>query len=773
MDVLDSPSKLRTGWDPEMEKGVHPGGNSSRALSVRFGPFELDLRERELRKAGRRIRLQEQPLQILRMLLDSPGEVVPREEIRTRLWPDDTVVEFDHSINVAMRRLRGALRDSADKPRYIQTLARRGYRFIGEVDVNATPLLQADGLQSASGSSLAPHMGREGPGPTRAPADTVVSSVGINSPIATPSVPATSRSRLLRVAARVAVPIAAAAFAFLFRPTLPPPRITSSTQLTKDGRAKATMVTDGLRIYFSYSGFVNSLYQVSKAGGDTVPFPTSFPDPIVTDISPDRSELLIASCEPIFEADCPLWLFPVLGGSPRRVGNIRASLRTRGDRGPSPDAAWSRDGKEVVYVQGNSLWQARTDGTESRKIVSVAAGETPYWPRWSPDGGRLRFSVQTRDDHSSLWEVTTDGNNLHRLLPGWTDPSFECCGSWTPDGNYFVFQSERGGSTNIWVVREGGSVFLKARHEPTQLTTGPASTYSALPSTDGKGLLVITAQVRGELVRYDSASRQLTPYLSGISAMGVNFSGDGKWVTYVAYPEGTLWRSKADGSERLQLTFPPLYVVQPRWSPDGTRIAFMGQEPGKPWSVYVIPAEGGNPEQPVPGDHRGLDPNWSPDGNALLVGRNPNKEPAGSLDLEIVDLRTHAISKVPGSQELWSPRWSRDGRHIVALPRAGNRLMLFDVKTRKWTELAKGGLGYPEWSHEGDCIYFVGIPPVGPRGMFRVRISDGKLEQLLSLRGFHQAPGWGDWSGLAADGSPLLLRDAGIQDIYALDWQAP
>src|SRR6516165_8483178 len=117
-----------------MEKRAHAGGSAEFTSNVRFGPFELDLRRRELRKEGRRIRLQEQPFQILRMLLESPGEVVSREEIRNRLWPDETVVEFDHSINAAVRRLRDALRDSANNPRYVKTLSRQGYLFIGEVE---------------------------------------------------------------------------------------------------------------------------------------------------------------------------------------------------------------------------------------------------------------------------------------------------------------------------------------------------------------------------------------------------------------------------------------------------------------------------------------------------------------------------------------------------------------------------------------------------------------------------------------------------------------
>jgi len=558
-----------------------------------------------------------------------------------------------------------------------------------------------------------------------------------------------------------AVLIVAAVLAFLFRPTLPPPKVTGSTQLTNDGRDKEQMVTDGSRIYFSsISGFNFALYEASTAGGDTVPFQTPIPNPIVVDISPDRSELLVASCARMYQPDCPLWVLPILGRSPRRVGSTLVR-----------DATWSRDRKEVVYVQGNGLYRVKTDGTEATKIVSVATGENPYWPRWSPDGSRLRFSVSTQSNGTSLWEVSAGGKNLHRLLSGWTNPPSECCGSWTPDGKYFVFQSQRGGTSNIWTLREGGTLFRRVSHEPVQLTSGPTSAYMPLPSTDGKKLFVVTAQIRGELVRYDLTSHQFAPYLSGISATAPNFSRDGKWVTYVAYPEGTLWRSRVDGSERLQLTFPPLLVIQPRWSPDGTRIAFMAQQPGKPFSVYVVSVEGGSLEQPVPGDHGGADPNWSPDGNSLLFGREPSEAArGGTLDLETVDLRTHAVSKVPGSQELWSPRWSPDGRHILAFPRAGDRLMLFDLKTQNWTELAKIGVGYPEWSREGDYIYFTGVPAGGhPTGVFRARVNDHKLEQVFSLKDFRQAPGWGEWVGVAPDDSPLLVRDAGTQDIYALN----
>src|SRR5690348_10345678 len=139
---------------PGMEGELPHGRNSANAPQpkLRFGPFELDVCAGELRKEGRRIRLQQQPFEILRMLLESPHEVVTRENIRNRLWPEGTVVEFDHSINAAVKRLRDALRDSAEKPRYVETLARRGYRFIGELDVDdwsrpAKPVIVMTGPQ--------------------------------------------------------------------------------------------------------------------------------------------------------------------------------------------------------------------------------------------------------------------------------------------------------------------------------------------------------------------------------------------------------------------------------------------------------------------------------------------------------------------------------------------------------------------------------------------------------------------------------------------------
>src|SRR5438874_4994055 len=113
---------------------------------LRFGVFDLDLRAGELRKHGLRVRLQEQPFQVLALLLEHPGEVVTREEVQRRLWPADTFVDFDHGLNKAINKIREALGDSAQSPRFVETVARRGYRFLAEVEVAEVAVVRGPGL---------------------------------------------------------------------------------------------------------------------------------------------------------------------------------------------------------------------------------------------------------------------------------------------------------------------------------------------------------------------------------------------------------------------------------------------------------------------------------------------------------------------------------------------------------------------------------------------------------------------------------------------------
>jgi Tol biopolymer transport system component len=287
-------------------------------------------------------------------------------------------------------------------------------------------------------------------------------------------------------------------------------------------------------------------------------------------VSPDGSNLLLEDLVPYGEGQ--LWAVPVLGGSARRLADTVGH-----------DGAWSPDGKKLVYGNGSDLYIANADGTESSRLVSTP-GRVAGMPAWSPDGNEIRFSViDSKTQLSRLWRVSASGTDLHALHPDWREGNNECCGKWTPDGKYFVFSS--GGQ--IWALREAKALFRRINQEPVQLTAGATNYNWPVPGKDGKKLYVTAGQPRGELERYDGKTKAFLPYLDGISAQDMTFSKDGRWVAYVTFPDGVLWRSKVDGSDKFQLSSQPLYAIKPSWSPDGTEIAFWSSQPSKGSSTYV------------------------------------------------------------------------------------------------------------------------------------------------------------------------------------------
>ena len=191
------------------------------------------------------------------------------------------------------------------------------------------------------------------------------------------------------------------------------------------------------------------------------------------------------------------------------------------------------------------------------------------------------------------------------------------------------------------------ALFHRVNHEPVQLTSGPMGFVAAAPSLDGKKIFAVGAQLRGELVRYDSKAGQFVPYLSGISASGVSFSPDGQWVAYSAFPEGTIWRSRADGSDKLQLTYAPLWGIAPSWSPDGKQIVFSGAAPPNNLGLYLVSAEGGAPEALLTNESQLFRPAWSADGKAILFQESANEESS----IKSLELASRRISTLPGSEK--------------------------------------------------------------------------------------------------------------------------
>jgi serine/threonine protein kinase/Tol biopolymer transport system component len=567
-----------------------------------------------------------------------------------------------------------------------------------------------------------------------------------------------SRRKLYAVGA--AVFVLAVLLGYLFRPTLPPPRITGYTQITHDGQQKsfvgqvtATVLTDGPRLYIQENidgRFV--IAQVSTSGGETVPIATPFPNVTPLNLSPDKSELLVGTFTGA-ELNQSIWAMPLPGGSPRRASEI-----------PAWDGTWMPNG-DLLIAHDNQLTETGPSGT--RKFAELP--DYSYWFRWSPDGQTLRFVVSESKGPQGIWEISHNGNGLHRLLPQWSSVQHSQ-GTWTPDGKYFLFQSFRQNRVDLWAIRETGALFHRVSHEPVQLTSGPMNFVSPHPSIDGKRIFVIGEQPRGELVRYDAKSGQFLPYLDGASITDVSFSPDGQWVAYTGYPDRSLWRSRSDGSQKLLLSSDS-FAGQPRFSPDGTRIAFIKSVPGQPARLNVVSRDGGAPKQFDVAQFEAVRPSWLPDGNAIVL--QDSAEGSDIVAIKVVDLKTTRVTTVPVSESVIFPVCSPDGRYVAATTIDSQKLMLFDFRTQKWSELVKMSVGLTEWSKDGKYIYFdtgLGDNPA----FYRVRVAERKVERVASLKGLRRVVfAWIPWSGLTPDGSPLVLRDTSSQEVYALDFAAP
>jgi Tol biopolymer transport system component/predicted Ser/Thr protein kinase len=544
----------------------------------------------------------------------------------------------------------------------------------------------------------------------------------------------------------------------------PPPAVVSSLQITNDGTSKRSLVTDGTRLYFSeYVSGHSVLMQVSTAGGETAPLPISLASADVYEFFPGRSELLVKGVAEGSDTEWPVWILPLPAGSLRAVGNILAHAAT-----------WAPDGQHIVYARNSSLYECNVDGTDSHELIAISG--VPFAPRFSTDGRRLRFTIRNTDQRtSSLWEISPEGKNLHPVLPDWNKPAQEFGGTWTPDGQYFLFESTHDHTQNIWALRDGRSLFHQANAQPTQLTVGPLMFSNPTLSPDGKKLFVIGQQRRFDLVRMSGNSQQFSIYLQGVSAGEADITRNGEWMTYVSHPDLTLWRSKPDGSSRTQLTYAPMLAHMPRWSPDGTQIAFMASRPGRPWKIFVIPAEGGTPREVTAGNQNQGDPTWLPRGDGIVFAGMPWLEYGNTAgpNIHIADLKTSQISDVPDSENLFSPRSSQDGRHVAALSADSTKLMLYDIEKNSWSQLAVSRFGFENWSHDGKYVYAEDYSDKTD-DIVRVNVADGKMERLLSLkeipRGFDP---WEFWVGLAPDDSPLLMRDKSTQEIYSLDVRFP
>jgi Tol biopolymer transport system component/DNA-binding winged helix-turn-helix (wHTH) protein len=708
--------------------------HSDNAQRVEFGIFEADLKAGELRRSGVRVRLQGQPFKLLAALLEQPGEVVSREALQQRLWGAETTVDFDHSLGIAVNKLREALGDHAENPRFVETLAKRGYRFIAPV--------------KAVGTTSSPEPA-EGP---LAAAALVATTAG--------------SAHWRWTAGALGLVCVGLGLALLLR--TPSRRPYNVLQVTHSGHllpndpeveSFSSSLGDGTRLYFSQMDNGDPELAVALAANGEIShvhLPSEIGAPLIGALAPDGSKLLIHSHLQA-EPEQPLWIVPTLGGDARRVPNVLAH-----------DATWMPDGNRILIANGNELTVVAADGSDPRKLVSTPG--LAFWLRWSPDGRRLRFTLRDpKRQTTELWEVASDGGNPHPLLPGWSQPASECCGSWTSDSDEFVFQSEHNGHRNIWALRE--RPWLLKRREPRQITNGPLDYEAPSTSPGSHRIYFIGVNSQIELLRALPKSSTFVALDQNLSAAALaEYSPDGRWVAWLNASDGSLWRSRIDGSERIELASPPMRIFSMKWSPDNKRLALMAEEPGMPWKLYLIDAEGGRPTPLLNEDSNEADPDWSADGQSIVFGRLPDRmDSRQPKAIYLLDVATRKVTEIPGSTGLFSPRLSPDGRYIAAMRLDQRALLLFDRAQGRWTTVSTHGVGDPVWSHDGRSLYFQDFIEPG-KPIYRMEIPAGKAQQVASIGYLHPIAAT-DYRliGLAPGDLPEVSAHTSTVNLYGVD----
>lgn len=693
----------------------------------RFEEFELNPARRTFARNGTLVSISPKAFEVLTYLVANPGRVVTKDELLKAVWPGSFVEESNLTQHVfALRKALG------DKGGCIATIPGRGYQFTAQVQEARQP----QAVQAAEQRGHA--------------ADYLVQRIRERTQVVIEeSSPAASRSSTTRrlwwstwIATISAVLILIAFVAVrLNRPSTL--RISTYEQITHDGHAKLIGGTDGSRVYFTEE-LPHSIAEVSASGGAVEPVPVPVKEPWAGDVSPDGSTLLIVSQGGGMGPADSLWSFRLLGGSLRRMA------------GGAIDAAWSPDGERLAYgTATGDIFVMRSDGTEEHKL----AGPGGYIRSlaWSPDGTKIRFS---RD--GVLWELSSNGSALRQVLPGWSNSPTQFFGQWAQDGRYYFVSDGQ-----IWVLDQRPRWGTIPRAKPVQLTFGPTAWDRPVLSRDGKKIFASGRTKRGELVRFDAKSKQFEPFLGGISAEFVTFTNDAKSVAYVTYPEGVLWRAGADGTNPLQLTSPPAYPKSLRWSPDGTQILFVDRTPKGTNGIYIVASDGGTPRQVLPNDdHYETDPSWSPDGKKIVYSTCPTLGASSKSDLRILDLATGMAALVPGSNGLVTPHWSPDGKFISAMTLDAMSMKVFGIESGKWSSLETGSVAFPEWSHDSKFIYY--LKWKGDAALVRMRPGDAKPEILADVRNEHFTGFFTSWMNLDPSDAPLLLRDTGSDEIYAL-----
>jgi Tol biopolymer transport system component len=526
--------------------------------------------------------------------------------------------------------------------------------------------------------------------------------------------------------------------------------ILNPRQITADGLPKMGFRTDGTTLYLNIEESDRTILISEPMSGTPMrPIDTPFANVILQDLSNDGKTLLVTSHEGI-EHEGPLWTIPVHGGIPNPMGGAQCN-----------EARWSPDNSKVACALRTTLSLLDADGSNARMLAPFSSPVTHLI--WSPDGRRLRFALRDVTQHTySPWEIAVSQEGTNPTPVPELPKNGSCCVDWVwlQDGKTLVYVTLAADGEMHLMMQAGGSTReiqlpAKARY-PGGLVRAKDIVY-----------LEIGNVVRGEMLKFDEKRGEFLTFRPGLSTYYLAFSPDGQWIAYANAADNTLWRSRVDGSEALQLTTSPMEVQVSSWSPDGQRIAFMARNPGEPYRIYLVDRNGGAAKQASAGNDNQGGPSWAPNGKEIVYGNVFGEETHSGL-IRRIDLVTGKVQIISGSNDFRTARWSLDGNYIAALRWQTRELILYSLQKQRWKTLAGSITGDSlVWSSDSRFIY-ADSPRQEKPVVVRVRVKDGQRTTVVNLAALQKVPAGVHWVGLTPDNSVVFLHMFTSSEIYEL-----